>query len=299
LVTDSLAPSRLPDLFADRPVTVFGRFIGDPSAIRLRVQGVDASGRPWQQEVGVCPRPAAALASLWGRARVRELEDRYAARDVSDPEALAKQIVQVSLASHVLSRFTAYVAVDRSEVVNRGGEQHRVIQPVEMPAGWDDVSYAMAAPSSVAMACFSPMLDSGSILLKSTGPISLMRARLGACADTVKRLASRPRTIEAIADDLRKVLAKTKPPTRVKHLTRLAELLVELAAVLQQEKHPAAQGVEELARRGQEIVDAAAAGGQGAPDSKRMEDYLAAIASVLDSVSGQPGPPPKRKQFWA
>src|SRR5207249_3461659 len=36
----------------------------------------------------------------------------------------------------VLCRFTAFVAVDVKEVVNPGGQVHRVIQPVEPAAGW-------------------------------------------------------------------------------------------------------------------------------------------------------------------
>jgi hypothetical protein len=36
----------------------------------------------------------------------------------------------------VLSRFTAFLAVDRSEVVNQGGKLFQVVQPVEEPAGW-------------------------------------------------------------------------------------------------------------------------------------------------------------------
>ena len=49
----------------------------------------------------------------------------------------SRRIVAVSLESHVLSRFTAYVAVDTSEVVNLGGQFQQVVQPVEMPSGWE------------------------------------------------------------------------------------------------------------------------------------------------------------------
>ena len=112
-----------------------------PRAMRaqlsLRVEATDAAGLPWSRTLTACPRPAASLLNLWGRVKVRELEDRYAAGNASDPKALAKQIVQVSLESRVLSRFTAYVAVDRSEVVNQGGKQQKIFQPVEMPAGWE------------------------------------------------------------------------------------------------------------------------------------------------------------------
>lgn len=36
----------------------------------------------------------------------------------------------------VLSRFTAFLAVDRSQVVNQGGALHQAVQAVEQPAGW-------------------------------------------------------------------------------------------------------------------------------------------------------------------
>jgi hypothetical protein len=36
----------------------------------------------------------------------------------------------------VLSRFTAFLAIDRSEKVNVGGNPRPVLQPVEAPAGW-------------------------------------------------------------------------------------------------------------------------------------------------------------------
>ena len=42
----------------------------------------------------------------------------------------------MSLRHGVLSRFTAFVAVD-SRVITDGGVPHRVTQPVELPAGWD------------------------------------------------------------------------------------------------------------------------------------------------------------------
>ena len=73
---------------------------------------------------------------MWGRAKVRDLEDEYAAGQSRDAKALMERIVRVSLESHVLSRFTAYVAVDKSDVVNPGGRPLEVVQPVEFPDGW-------------------------------------------------------------------------------------------------------------------------------------------------------------------
>jgi Ca-activated chloride channel family protein len=137
LISDSLAPAKVPDLFADRPVTVQGRHLSEGGSLRVRVHATDALGQPWQDEVTAQAGSASLLQSAWGRAMVRELEDRYAAGRGRDHERLMRQIVSVSLECGVLSRFTAYVAVDRSEVVNAGGQQQQIVQPVEMPAGWE------------------------------------------------------------------------------------------------------------------------------------------------------------------
>jgi Ca-activated chloride channel family protein len=186
-LADSLVPARLPDLFAERPLTIFGRCGPGVPAIRLRVTGVDSQGRPWQQELSSCPGPAGALESLWGRAKVRELEDLYATGMADDRQALTKQIVEVSLATHVLSRFTAYVAVDRSEVVNQGGRQQHIVQPVEAAEGWDmlrGTGRMVAHPCYEALpartlACFSGplMADSAEI------PDRLRMARMESSAD--------------------------------------------------------------------------------------------------------------------
>jgi Ca-activated chloride channel homolog len=81
---------------------------------------------------------------------VRELEDAFA---MTSDGALVPRIVATSLAHQVLSRFTGFVAVDRSAVVNPGGAQRTVIQPVELPAGWEQegarrVRAARAGPLS-------------------------------------------------------------------------------------------------------------------------------------------------------
>jgi len=49
---------------------------------------------------------------------------------------LEREIVAVSLRFGVLSRFTAYVAIDHAETVRKDGKRHRITQPVEMPEGW-------------------------------------------------------------------------------------------------------------------------------------------------------------------
>jgi hypothetical protein len=147
-VSTSLAPERIADLFVDRPVTIFARHLVSDAPLQLRVHATDAQGQPWTQEIVGRAAAGPMLLSMWGRAKVRDLEDQYASGLARDASALMQQIVNVSLESHVLSRFTAYVAVDRAEIVNAGGQQQHILQPVEAPAGWQEAGAAM---------CFSRM----------------------------------------------------------------------------------------------------------------------------------------------
>jgi Ca-activated chloride channel family protein len=138
----SISPTRLPDVYAGAPVTIFGRYTGRaPVNATIGLEGT-AYGDPFRVQITrdegeVAAAPA--IAASWARAHIRDLEDKYAlgAHD------LEHEIVRVSRQFSVLSRFTAYLAVDRSQVVNRGGGLVQLVQPVEEPAGWNN-----AAPAS-------------------------------------------------------------------------------------------------------------------------------------------------------
>lgn len=157
-IEDSQAPRRLPDLYVDRPLIVFGRHRGHDDSIRVQVRALDAAGRPWQQEVTGRAAPANLLVSMWGRAKVRDLEDEYATGQSRNAKALMDSIVRVSLESQVLSRFTAYVAVDKSDVVNPDGRPLEVVQPVEFADGWATGGRGMrfACAASASLASWAP-----------------------------------------------------------------------------------------------------------------------------------------------
>jgi Ca-activated chloride channel homolog len=146
-----IVPRRLPDLFAGSPLLVLGRYRGRAGGT-LTVRAAGTGGRPWSEAVAVQVRDNPALAAGWARGQIRQLEDRYAAGD-ADRTSLERAIVAVSLKFQVLCRFTAYVAIDRSQAVNKDGKLHRITQPVEQPEGWDEddvlrVEDCMAAGSA-------------------------------------------------------------------------------------------------------------------------------------------------------
>jgi Ca-activated chloride channel family protein len=137
IVPGTTAPSLLPDLFPDGPVTVAGRWRGRPGGT-ITVRGTTADGAPFEKKVLAAAGGNQASTANWARVHLRDLEDRYASlagHDSAELGRLEQQITDVSLRYGVLCRFTAFVAAD-SRVVTDGGAPHRVTQPVELPAGW-------------------------------------------------------------------------------------------------------------------------------------------------------------------
>jgi Ca-activated chloride channel family protein len=146
----SLAPRRLPDLLAGAPVVIRGRLRGAAGNGAIVVRGADRAGAAWQERVPARPGRGTTEASLWARGAIRDLEDRHATGDGDQPQ-LAQRIVALSKRFHVLSRFTAFLAVDRSETVNPGGTLHQVTQAVEPASGWDMLQQHQAPPAQPAM----------------------------------------------------------------------------------------------------------------------------------------------------
>ncbi|MFI6388080.1 VIT domain-containing protein [Nonomuraea sp. NPDC050540] len=140
LETEPGTVTHLGSIFPGVPLRVYGRY---REAAAVTVRGL-AAGAPWEEQVPATVVDNPALRAVWARAHLRELEDRYAMGE----HELEGQIVRTSLEYGVLCRFTAYVAADTRQVAE-GGPEHRVIQPVEMPRGWD-----MPAAAPMAAAAF-------------------------------------------------------------------------------------------------------------------------------------------------
>jgi Ca-activated chloride channel homolog len=150
----SVSPGKLPDVYAGAPVTIFGRYRGSLASAAIEIEGT-TFGDPLrvrvarEAESGASGAGGAAtwLAASWARARIRDLEDRYAAGERGPLEA---EIVMISKRFSVLSRFTAFLAIDRSEIANPGGRLSQVVQPVEAPAGWSGAGAGPPPPPSAA-----------------------------------------------------------------------------------------------------------------------------------------------------
>ncbi len=136
----SIEPSTAVDLYPGRPATIMGRFRTTSPLEDLAVlaTGTLADGQPWTCEVAARTAQADALLAIWGREKLRALEDTYVLTSRGrNRKKLEKKIVTVSLETRILCRFTALVAVDKSEVANERGTLIHVTQPVQLPHGWE------------------------------------------------------------------------------------------------------------------------------------------------------------------
>jgi len=185
LDASTIAPTRLPDLFAGAPIVISGRFQGAAKG-GVRLTARDAAGQPFATELAVPAAPNPAVTTVWARGRVRDLEDRYVIE--GSPGSLADEILRLSLRFGVMCRFTAFVAVDRAEVVNKGGPIHRQIQAVDAPDGWDMLKDSAAAAPVFAA---EPTMDALSAYDDGTPELDRMvKAEVASPADANVRPAT-------------------------------------------------------------------------------------------------------------
>ncbi len=251
IVPGTVAPSLLPDLFPGIPVTVAGRWRGRAGGT-VTVRGTGADGAPFEGTVVAATGGNPASTANWARAHLRDLEDRYACLAGQDAAGLARlehQITGVSLRHGVLCRFTAFVAVD-SCVVTDGGVPHRVMQPVELPAGWDPAGLGLppAAPAPVPLGAahghvraLSARADRAMPMRAAAavaGSVTAASGRAAAAADAGRLAAAR----RQIADEAAALSAAGHAPDaeRARFLADLATRIDALRAWLAGD--PAAAG---------------------------------------------------------
>jgi len=131
-------PAAPPDLFASRPVLVFGKYKGAARG-KITVTGTSGAGR-FEKALDVGRfEPSAkneALRYLWARHRIATLSD-YQTYERGDDKVA--EITQLGLDYHLMTAYTSFVAVDH-RVRNQGGDSTTVKQPLPLPDGVSDLA---------------------------------------------------------------------------------------------------------------------------------------------------------------
>lgn len=134
-----LYPERLPDLFAEEPLVLVGRY-DEGCSENIRISG-SIAGFPWST-VRRVTLPAEeyendAIATLWARRKIHELTRQMYNRAgrVTEEPGIVYEITQLALDYQIMSDYTSFVAVTEEVRTDPDGNPITVEVPLNMPEG--------------------------------------------------------------------------------------------------------------------------------------------------------------------
>jgi Ca-activated chloride channel family protein len=142
-------PLTIPDVLADRPVIVFGKWRGRPEGT-IRFRGITGDG-PFTEHIDVSRvsplETNSALRYLWARHRIAILSDYNQLRP--DDERV-REVTNLGLSYNLLTAYTSFIAID-TQIRLKDGQVVTVKQPLPLPQGVSD--YAVGNRGAVTKAC--------------------------------------------------------------------------------------------------------------------------------------------------
>ncbi len=130
-----ILPESLPDLFAERPIIISGKYRGEAKGT-INIAGV--SGKEHiSEKVNIANDNTSngALKYLWAREKIHLLADYASLSRVGDTGVdIVTEITELGLKYNLLTEYTSFIAID-SIVSNPQGKQTTVNQPLPLPKG--------------------------------------------------------------------------------------------------------------------------------------------------------------------
>jgi len=149
--TYDVEPLDLPDVLAERPVIVFGKWRGKASGT-ITLRGITGRG-PYAESIDVGKvkpmKEHSSLRYLWARQRITLLSDY---NNLRTDEKRIREVTALGLAYNLLTAYTSFVAIDTE--VRNNGQTTMVKQPLPLPQGVSN--YAIG--SSMVKGCAAPMM---------------------------------------------------------------------------------------------------------------------------------------------
>jgi len=130
-------PLSMPDMFADRPLVLFGKYRGEAEG-SIKITGHTADNR-FQRELefeqALVSEEHKAIRYLWARQKISRLADMH---KLSPHDERVQEITNIGLSFNLLTDYTSFVAVDKE--VRSDGRVVKVKQPLPMPQGVSDMA---------------------------------------------------------------------------------------------------------------------------------------------------------------
>ncbi|MGA8006352.1 MAG: hypothetical protein WCA17_09645, partial [Burkholderiales bacterium] len=93
-------------------------------------------GHVWQARVPLSAgHGGAGMGTLWARAKVASLIDSM--REGAPPDQVRAQVIALALAHRLVTRYTSFVAVERTPARPAGEHLAHAEIPTNLPAGWE------------------------------------------------------------------------------------------------------------------------------------------------------------------
>jgi len=125
-------PQNIPNVFAQRPVTLIGKWRGEPSGT-IRITGETGKGN-YKAEINVSDIERSdansAIRYLWARSKIARLSD-YGLGVKDDPD-IRKEVTELGLEYSILTQYTSFIAVIE-QIRNTEGKSTDVDQPLPLP----------------------------------------------------------------------------------------------------------------------------------------------------------------------
>jgi len=129
-----IEPEVSPDLLAERPLVVFGKYRGQAKST-IEVSGYTGSGK-YSRKISLenaKPHPRqSAIRQLWARERIRLLDDYQKRGSYSEGQL---EVTKLGLKYNLMTAYTSFVAVEKDRVANKEGNSNTVKQPLPLPQG--------------------------------------------------------------------------------------------------------------------------------------------------------------------
>ena len=126
-------PLSLPDLFAERPVIIYGKWKGKASG-KIILTG-NSGNKAYRTEIPIeaskITENNGALRYLWARKRIQMLDDYSKIKGEGDYK---DKLIVLGLKYNLLTAYTSFIAID-TDIRNKTGQTETVTQPLPLPEG--------------------------------------------------------------------------------------------------------------------------------------------------------------------
>ena len=162
-----VSPIEQPDVFADRPIVVYGKYKGKAKG-SLTISGVRSDGK-YEQTLSFADATSGeendALALLWARNKIAEFDDYSGLfNDIRGKT----EVIQLGLKYNLMTQYTSFVAVDK---IKRANGKYKVVkQPLELPENVSENAVPKSSGHQVGSSGYSGSYGSASGRGKSAKP---------------------------------------------------------------------------------------------------------------------------------